>query len=212
MCFSPLPFSALLWLSCIFSQTGLKRPISAQWPWLVISEAQSPLLSNTAAFVLLTGKLKAHTFSFQKILSNLVKNIFCPAKPLFLILRFTFNFKIICAQSESLICHSYAHCGSNFAQLICCSSSITIPNQQWVSDLIYTLDPWPSTESDRFQSTKKHVSMPCPPPSHISTAQYSFLKLYAPTPTYFQTLNPSFLVHMASRMVLWWIELPSNQP
>ncbi len=50
--------------------------------------------------------------------------------------------------------------------------------------------------------------MPCPPPSHISTAQYSFLKLYAPTPKCFQTLNPSFLVHMASHMVLWWIERP----
>ncbi len=32
-----------------------------------------------------------HTFSFQKILSNLVKNIFCPVKPLFLILWFTLN-------------------------------------------------------------------------------------------------------------------------
>ncbi len=35
-----------------------------------------------------------HTFSFQKILSNLVKNIFCPATPLFLILRFTLNFNL----------------------------------------------------------------------------------------------------------------------
>ncbi len=128
----------------------------------------------------------AHTFSFQKILSNLVKNIFCPAKSLFLILRLTLNFKIICAQSESLICHSYAHCGSNLAQLICCSSSITIPNHQWVSDLIYTLDPWPLTEPDRFQSTKTHVSMPCPPPSHISTAQHSFLIFYALTSSAFK--------------------------
>ncbi len=53
----------------------------------------------------------AHTFSLQKILLNLVKNIFCPAKPLYFIFWFTLNFKIICAQSESLICHSYAHCG-----------------------------------------------------------------------------------------------------
>ncbi len=45
-----------------------------------------------------------------------------------------------------------------------------------------------------------HVLMPCPPPSHISTAQYSFLRLYALTRTCFQTPNPSFLVHMASHM------------
>ncbi len=49
-----------------------------------------------------------------------------------------------------------------------------------VSDLIYTLDPWPLTEPDRFRAQKTHVSMPGPPPSHISTAQYSFLKFYCP--------------------------------
>ncbi len=56
MCFLP---------SSLFSPSVALMPfltnISAQWPWLVIREAQSPLLSNTAAFVFLTGKLKAHT-------------------------------------------------------------------------------------------------------------------------------------------------------
>ncbi len=71
------------------------------------SEAQSPLFIKYSWICFSDRHAEsAHTFSLQKILLNLVKNIFCPAKPLFLILRFTLNFKIICAQSESFICHS----------------------------------------------------------------------------------------------------------
>ncbi len=178
MCFCPFGFSAQ---SVAEINPLTSRPKAAHFcSMALVSDkwsAESSVIKYSCICFSDRQAESTHTFSFQKILSNLIKNIFCPAKPLFLILRFTLNFKIICAQSESLICHSYAHCGSNFAQLICCSSSISQTGQQWVSDLIYTLDPWPLTEPDRFQSTKTHVSMPCPPPSHISTAQYSFLKL-----------------------------------
>ncbi len=121
----------------------------------------------------------------------------------------------------SLVCAAHLQIatlsGKRMAQILHNSSAVPLQSlsqtaQQWVSDLIYTLDPWPLTEPDRFQSTKTHVSMPCPSPSHISMAQYSFLKWYAQTQTCFQTLNPSFLVHMASHTVLSWIERPQNQP
>ncbi len=86
-------------LSCIFLKTGLKRPLSAQWPWLVISVAQTSSVIKYSCICFSDRQAEsAHTFSFQKILSNLVKNIFCPVKPLFLIL--------IHAQFQHLTCNA----------------------------------------------------------------------------------------------------------
>ncbi len=131
-------------------------------------------------------------------LSNLVKNIFCPVNPLFLILIYAY---INECNSLILILILFDLC--QFLNLLCpirishllflsCKSQT---GQQWVSDLIYTLDPWPLTEPDRFQSTTTHVSMPCPPSvSHFNgTAQFS--DILCPDFKCFQTLNPSFLVH-----------------
>ncbi len=133
--------------SSLFSPSVAFMPfltnISAQWPSLVISGAQTFPLSNTGAFVFLTGKLKAHThFHSRKSYQTLSKTFSAPLihSSSYWYMHISMNaihwywywycsifanFKIFCAQSESVICHSYAHCGSNFAQLICCYSSIT---------------------------------------------------------------------------------------
>ncbi len=224
--------------SSLFSPSVALMPfltnISAQWPSLVISGAQRPLLSNTAAFVLLTGKLKAHThFHSRKSYQTLSKTFSAPLIHSSSYWYMHISMNAIC-QATSFLCQLILFDLCQFQNHLCpirifylplvsplwlkfCTTNLLLlfNNSQTSSEfqiLIYTLDPWPLTEPDRFQSTKTHVSMPCPPPFPISTAQYSFLKWYALTRTCFQTLNPSFLVHMANHMVLWWIELPSNQP
>ncbi len=105
----------------------------------------------------------AHTFSLQKILLNLVKNIFCPAKPLYFHI-------LVHAQFQNHLCPIRI----SYLPLVCplwlkfCTTNLLLlfNNSQTSSEfqiLIYTLDPWPLTELDRFQSTTTHVSMPCPP-------------------------------------------------
>ncbi len=229
-----LAFQSNLWQKDIFSQTGLFLPISARWPWLLISEAQTGLLSNTAEFVFLTGMPKAHThFQSRKSYQTLSKTFSAPLIHSSSYWYMHISMNAIC-QATSFLCQLILFDLCQFQNHLCpiritylplvcplwlkfCTTNLLLlfNNSQTSSEfqiLIYTLDPWPLTEPDRFQSTTTHVSMPCPPPFPISTAQYSFLKWYALTRTCFQTLNPSFLVHMANHMVLWWIELPSNQP
>ncbi len=117
-------FQSNLWQKDIFSQTGLFLPISVRWPWLLISEAQTGLLSNTASFVFLTGMPKAHThFHSRKSYQTLSKTFSAPLihSSSYWYMHISMNvihwywywycsifanFKIFCAQSESLICCS----------------------------------------------------------------------------------------------------------
>ncbi len=150
MCFLPSSLFSPSVALMPFLTNRPRAPISAQCPWLLIVRRRVLCYQiQLHLFCWQASWKRTHIF----IPENLIKPflMFYPVKPLFLILRFTLNFnlwramqsvrqhifcvswhcsifanfKIICAQSESLICHSYAHCGSNFAQLICCSFSIT---------------------------------------------------------------------------------------
>ncbi len=88
-------------------------------------------LSNTAEFVFLRSKLKAHTFHSRKSYQTLSKTFSAPLihSSSYWYMHISMNvihwywywycsifanFKIFCAQSESVICHSYAHCGLKF--------------------------------------------------------------------------------------------------
>ncbi len=71
-----------------FLTTGL---ISAQCPCLLIVRRRVLCLSNTAEFVFLTGKLKAHThFHSRKSYQPLSKTFSAPLNPLFLILIYAY--------------------------------------------------------------------------------------------------------------------------
>ncbi len=148
--------------------------VSDKW-----SAASSVIKNNCICFSDRQAE-STHTFSFQKILSNLVKNIFCPVNPLFLILIYAYitecNSLILIlilfdlCQFQNLLCPIRIR----YLPLVCplwlkfCTTNLLLlfNNSQTSSEfqiLIYTLDPWPLTEPDRFQSTTTHVSMPCPP-------------------------------------------------
>ncbi len=144
--------------SVIHLHTTSKSQLAIKAPTFSLCFSPFPFSAQSVALMhFLTNR--PHTFSFQNILSNLIfsssallnhSSSYCGSRSIttcdvqcnlsgniFSVLAATVrsfaNFKIICAQSESFICHPYAYCGSNFAQLICCSSSITIPNGPAVS-------------------------------------------------------------------------------
>ncbi len=175
------------------------------------SEAQSPLFIKYS-WICFSDRLaeSTHTFSLQKILSNLVKNIFCPVNPLFLILIYAYinecNSLILIlilfdlCQFQNLLCPIRI---SHLLFLSCKSQT----GQQWVSDLIYTLDPWPLTEPDRFQSTKTHVSMPCPP-LRLTFQRHSTVFWYSMP--WLQVLSNTKSVILGSQSTIKSIIVPST--
>ncbi len=165
-------------------------------------EAQRPLLSNTAAFVLLTGKLKAHThFHSRKSYQTLSKTFSAPLN--------TLPHIEVHAQFQNHLCPIRI----SYLPLVC---PLWLKFSTTHLLFLFNNDPKPAV-SFRFNlhirslaingtgqvSEHKNACFNALPPSvsHFNgTAQFS--DILCPDFKCFQTLNPSFLVHM----------LPSKQP
>ncbi len=113
-------FQSNLWQKDIFSQTGLFLPISARWPCLLIVRRRVLCLSNTAEFVFSDRQAEStHTHTYQTLSKTFSAPLIHSSSYWYMHISMNVihwywywycsifaNFKIFCAQSESLICCS----------------------------------------------------------------------------------------------------------